>query len=100
MLQSFTRNLFAGRKDAQRDGQVKRRAFLLDVGRREVDRDPSGTEFVAAVFDGGTHAFPAFLDGIIGKTDNDGRGQAAARIDFNGNGIRLQAVDTVAVDFG
>ena len=89
LLQSFARNLFAGRKDTQRDGKVKGRAFFFCIGWGEVDRDPFGAELIAAVFDGGADALPAFLDGIVGQTDKDGRGQAAARIDFNGNGIRL-----------
>ena len=72
LLQSFARNLLAGGKDAQRDGKVKGRPFFLCISRREVDRDPLGAELIAAVFDGGTHALPAFLDGVVGQTDQDG----------------------------
>ena len=41
-----------GRQDADGDGQVKSRAFLFAIGRREIDGDLAPRPLIASVFDG------------------------------------------------
>jgi hypothetical protein len=59
-------NLVAGEKDPEGDRQVVGRSRLLEIGGRQVDRDPAHREATAGVANGGADAVLAFADRRIG----------------------------------
>jgi len=66
----MTGQLPGGGQHAQRNRQVQRTAFLLDIGRSEIDDHDPAWKTVAGVLDGGTDAVLAFLYGGIGQAHN------------------------------
>ena len=58
------------RHQAKGNRQVEMRPFLGPVSGREVDDYPSGRQRQADGGKSGTHPFPAFSHGFVGKTDN------------------------------
>ncbi len=54
-------------QDADGDGQVEARAFLLQVGGSQVDGDEGGRNQVAGVLDGGAHAVAALAHRGVGQ---------------------------------
>jgi hypothetical protein len=57
-------------QDGKRHRQIKCRAFLADVGGRQVDGDALEWEIVAAILERGLDALAAFLHGDVGKADH------------------------------
>jgi hypothetical protein len=56
-------------QDADGDGQIEARAFLLQVGRRQVDGDVRGRNQVAGVLDGRADAVAALAHGGVRQAD-------------------------------
>jgi hypothetical protein len=87
-------------QNADGDGQIEARAFLLQVGGREVDGDVRGRDLVAGVFDSGAHAVAALAHGGVGQADGveDFRlRDHAAIVHLDINEIGIDAVDSRAV---
>ena len=82
-------DLPGGRQDANGYGQVESRAFLLAVGRREVDGDLAARPLIAGVFDGRQDALFAFADCGVGQADDREGRQTAVGIDFNVDRVRV-----------
>jgi hypothetical protein len=62
-------------EDAERDRQVEAAAFLRQLGRREIDRDPPRRELEAAVRERSAHAFAAFLHLRLREPDDGEAGE-------------------------
>ena len=65
-----------GGEQCQRDRQVVMRAFLGQVGRRKVDRDPLGGQRQSHGRQRGLHALAALTDRLVGQADDGESGQA------------------------
>jgi hypothetical protein len=52
-------------QNRKRHRQIERRAFLADIGGREVDRDAQDREIVAAIFQRCLDTLAAFLDSHV-----------------------------------
>lgn len=65
--------------------------MLLDVGGREIDRDPAQRELQPRVLDRAADALPRLLYGGIGQA-NDGKHRHAGRnIHFHAHNVRINA---------
>ena len=84
-------DLVAGEEDAEGDRQVVGGSRLLQVGRRQVDRDPADREATAGVANGGADAVLALADRRIGQPDHDRPRHALADVDFD---LDQHAVET------
>src|ERR1700686_1474033 len=76
------------------------RAFLAQVGGREVDRDTFEREKTTTVLDSGTHSFSGFVDCRVGQPNNRESGETSGQINFNLNERPLQPDDRTALYFG
>jgi hypothetical protein len=95
-------------KEADGDGEVVDGTFLADIGRSEVDDNPTVWVRKPGVEHGAADAFLGFLDAGIGKANEDGRRGCpvfAGRgflievdLDFAGEGV--DAVEKVGLDSG
>ena len=87
-------------EDADGDGEVKVCALLAQVGRSEVDGDLARREIFAAVFESGTHALAALLDGSIGQPDQFVAGQPALYVRLHLDGDSFEAGEGKTGHFG
>ena len=87
--------LTCGSHDAECDRKVEHGAFLLCVGRREIDDNTLCRILKTAVFHRRTHALFALLGSRRCKPDHIVTGQTAVDIDLNVNGITRQSVQGV-----
>ena len=78
------------RQQAQRDRQVEMRAFLGQVGGRQVDGDPLGRQRQADRGQRGAHPLAAFGDRLVGQADDDEGGQPGGELDLHLDGARLE----------
>jgi hypothetical protein len=90
--------LFAGGENAQGDRQVKTGAFLFDVGGRKVDGGAAHGEFIAGIAERGEDAILGFLDRGVGQADDDNDGVAVTGVDFDLNGVGINAIDGGGTD--
>src|ERR1043166_294222 len=60
-------------ENSERNRQVKTRAFLAHVSRREIDSHLLKRKEVAAVLNGRANAFARFAHGCVRQADNDDR---------------------------
>ena len=79
-----------GAQQRQRDRQVEMRAFLWQVGGREIDGDALGRQRQADRGNGVAHALAAFGHRLVGKADEDEIGQARHQLALHLHGARLQ----------
>jgi len=56
-------------QDADGHGKVESSAFLLDIRRRQVDRDPLGGEIIASVLNGCLDPVLGFFDRTLRESD-------------------------------
>ncbi len=87
------RELVRGHEDADRDGQVVRRALFLQVRRREVHRHASRRKLEAGVANCAPHPLPRLENGAAGKTDDRETGQAEGDIDLDRHEGAVHAKD-------
>ncbi len=78
------------RQQSQRDRQIVMRAFLGQVGRREIDRDMLGRQRQAQRGDGAAHPLAALRHGLVGQADHDEFWEARRQLDLNFDGARFQ----------
>ena len=57
-------------QNRKRHREIEGRAFLANVGGRQIDRDALKRKIVAAIFQRGLDAFAAFLHGDVGQADD------------------------------
>ena len=81
----------AGREDAERDGQVERRAGLAEIRGSEVDRDPVRWKFEAGVANRCAHAIAALADARVGQAHHRKARQPAGDEDLDVNLTGFQA---------
>jgi len=74
------RHLPRGGEHGQRDRQVEPRAFLAQLGRRKVDRDPPHRPLELGRGDSGTNAFLRLLAGTVGEADDRERRHAELQV--------------------
>jgi hypothetical protein len=89
-------------EDAESDGKIEARTFLLDVGWREVDGDMRGRNQIAGVLDGCADSVAALPHGCVGQADGVKVvliGNHAAVIDFYVNEVGVDAIDGRAEGF-
>jgi len=72
-----------GREDADRDRQIERGAFLADVRRGEIDRDPIRRKGEACVADGRPDSLPALANGGVRQSDGREGGQSRRHVNFH-----------------
>jgi hypothetical protein len=87
-------------QNADGDGQIEARAFLLEVGGRQVDGDVGGRNQIAGVLDGGPDAVASLEHRRIGEADGVEDvllGNHAAVIDLDIDEVGVDAVDSRAV---
>ena len=83
-------------EDPERDGKIESAAFLLNIGRGEVDGDVRGRNQVAGIPDRRANAVAAFAHGRVGQTDSVKVvliGDHAAVIDFYVDEVGVDAID-------
>ncbi len=71
-------------------GKIERRAFLANVGGRQIDGDALQRKIVAAIFQRGLDALAAFLHGNVRQADNieiAGPARADVHFDFHEVGV-------------
>ena len=78
------------RQQAKRDRQVEMRAFLGQVGGRQVDRDPLGRKRKADRAERRADPLAAFGDRLVGQADDDERGQPGGKLDLHLDGARFE----------
>ena len=93
-------HLARGRQDAQGNGQVVGRAFLAQVGRRQVDGETVLRIEEAAVGDGGAHALTALAHGGVGQADERHLFKTAGNVDLDMDGLGIQPDHGTTVDLG
>jgi hypothetical protein len=77
-------------QNRKRHGQIERRAFLSDVGGRQIDRDAQNREIMAAIFQRGLDAFAALLDSHVRQAHHikiPGPPRADVHLDFDQIGV-------------
>ena len=74
----------------ERDRQVVMRAFLGQVGGRQVDRDELGRQREADRGDRGAHPLAAFADRLVGQADDDEARQAGGDLALHFDPARLE----------
>ena len=88
-------------QEAEGDGQLERGPLLAAVGGGQVDGGADGGQVVAGVAQGGAHAVNALLDARVGQAHQRGVGHlGAGDVDFDLDGVCLDAVQPHAMDFG
>ena len=92
--------LFAGGEHADGDGQIETRPFLLHVGGREVDGRAAHRKFEAGIGERGADAVARFLHRGVRQADDDDDRVAPAGVDFDFDGIRLDAIDRGGTNLG
>ncbi len=85
--------LFADRDHAERDRQIEARSFLLNVGRREIDRRSSARPEITAVADRRRDAVAALLHGGVGQPNDDDVRIASGAVDLDFDFIGIDAID-------
>ncbi len=93
-------DFFRGRDHAERDRQIEARAFLFDIGRREIDRGPPARPKIAAVADRGRDPIAAFLHRRIRQSDDHDVGIAVGGVDLDLDFVSIDAEDGGGVDPG
>lgn len=73
--------------------------YRTTVRRKQNGRAPRG-DFEARVHERGTHALARFLHGVARKPDDGPGGEAAGDVDFDEDGVRVDAEDRGGVDGG
>ncbi|KAF9114180.1 hypothetical protein BGX30_006675, partial [Mortierella sp. GBA39] len=84
--------LSARYENAKSNGQIKRGAFLFQIGRCEIDRDALKGEGEAAIFDAGPDTFHRFPDGGVRKSDNARLRQSVGNVDLHLNDHPVNSV--------
>jgi len=78
-----------GREDAhrahqpQRDRQVVMAALLVEIGRREIDRDPLDRKGEPDRGERGPHPLAALGDRLVGQADEEEGADATPKMDLN-----------------
>jgi len=78
-------------QQTERNRQIVMRAFLGQVGRRQVHRDPFGREREADRGERRSDPLTAFGYRLVGKADDDERRQARRELDLDLDGASFQA---------
>jgi len=89
-----------GGQDAERDGQVERRALLAQIGGGEVHRDSIGREGEAGIANRRAHALAALAHGRVGQADGGERGQPRGDVDLDAHEGGPDAVKRCRQDVG
>jgi len=99
-VESICRQLSGGGKYAQSDGQIKTTAFLRQIGRCEVDREPARRKFETGIDQCRAHPVPGFLYLGLRQTDDSKTRQPAGKMDFDRDLWRIHAGKRAAVQDG
>ena len=86
----------ARRQYADGQRQIVGRAFLLLIGRREIDGHPPVRIGKAAVLERRAHALARFLHRRVGQADQLELSKPAREIDLHAHGIAVDPVQTIA----
>ena len=90
--------LTARLQQSDQDGQIVNRAFLLFVGRRQIDRDVAEREFEPRVAQRGTHPLAGFAHRRVRQTDHVEFRHPAGKIRFDLHRVSDDAEQPDAVD--
>jgi hypothetical protein len=93
-------DLLRGRDHAERDREIEARAFLLNVGRSEIDRCAPARPIVTAVADRGRDAILAFLHRRVGQAHDHDFGVAAGGVDLDLDFVSVHAVNGRGINPG
>jgi len=97
-LQTVTRDLRTGGKNAQGDREIEATAVFRQIGRGEIERDATGGKIEAGGQNRAAHTVLAFLDGGFRQADQSERGQAVGQMRLDRDGRRLHTDLSAAVD--
>ena len=89
-LERAARKLLRRGEQRKRDREVEAGALLAQLGRREIDRDPSGREGQLGGRDAAPHALPRLLAGAVGEADDREARQAVADVRLHVDPARLE----------
>jgi hypothetical protein len=93
-------DLLVHREDTDSDWQIEARAFLLHIGRREVNRCAAHDVLEPAVLDGSFNAVARFLHRRVRQANDDNGRLSPARINFNLDRIRINAENCRGMNLG
>ena len=99
LVQHRLRDLAGARREqAERDGQVERRALFAHVGRGEVDGDGAARHGQAGVLERRPDAVAALADGAVGQAHHGPARQVGFDVGFDLDGQRVDSEDGAAPD--
>ena len=90
--------LSPGGQQAHQNGQVVQGADLLHMGGGQIDGDAAHRKGEAAIFDGGAHPLPGFVDRGVGQAHHREGGQPIGQVALHRHRIPSDAVEPEGVD--